>query len=83
MYHSKLKRMRSPAHHTGRRFDLRQLCQLPACSRALGPDHAADIEWSDRHRLEVAFYQSPTSDHRTLGSAAGVSSQDGNRENDS
>lgn len=51
-------------------------CQLPACSPALGPGQAAHVDCSDKCALEVAFYQLPASDHRTLGSAAGVSSQD-------
>lgn len=40
-----------------------------------GASHAANGDCSDRCALEVAFYQLPASDHRTLGSAAGVGSQ--------
>lgn len=41
-----------------------------------GASHAANGDCSDRCALEVAFYQLLASDHRTLGSAAGVGSQD-------
>lgn len=53
---------------------------LLVCAPALGVRPWHWPPW--QAALKVAFYQSPASDLRSLGSAAGVSSQDGNHDND-